>query len=228
MILEKLTYDVKEAVKAYNDDSELDTRYIIYLYNIKRAKYLRQALNNYQRTVDNSIKQTLCLTLEEVDMSECSVDYDCGTLLRTTQVVPKPLELDSKVAITKVKPTTRISQPFNFISKSKAAYIDNAPYSNSIYAFIDVDNYIYVYSKSDAYKVLDCITVTGVFEDPLSLSAYTNCCGCTDSASVCYDEASSDYPLQPHFIDLIREEIIKDLIRGIQLPEDTENDGENS
>jgi len=77
---EELAYDIREAVKAFSDDTELDNRYILYLYNIKRAKYLKQDLNNYQKTIDNSIKQTFCLDLEVVSANECSLDYDLVVL----------------------------------------------------------------------------------------------------------------------------------------------------
>ena len=100
--IRKIVYDVREALKQYKDDSEIDDRYIIYLYNNKRAKYLRQDLNNFQRTVDNSIVQKLCLELEEVSINECNVDYDCGTIMRTKRPIPKPLELHLKSAITNI------------------------------------------------------------------------------------------------------------------------------
>jgi DNA-directed RNA polymerase subunit K/omega len=218
----ELVYDIREAINAFSDDYEIDDRYILYLYDIKRAKYLRQDVNNFQKTIDNSIKQTLCLAMEEVSVNECSVDYSCGNILRSKQKLPKPIESHTKVAISKVKPVNRIGIPFSFIEKDRAPFIENAPFPNAIYAFIDVDNYIYAYSKSEDYKLLDCITVTGVFEDPTSLSAYSTCC-CEDAVP-CYDIQTSDYPLQPHYIDLIREEIIKDLLRSVQVPEDKVND----
>lgn len=218
----EIIYDVREALNAFSDDYEVDDRYILYLYDIKRAKYLRQDINNYQKTIDNSVKQTICLGMEEVDGNECSIDYSCGTILRSKQSIPRPIEAHTKVAITKVKPVTRIGVPFSFISKDKAPFIENSPFPNALYAFLDVDNYIYVYSKSESYKLLDCITVTGVFEDPTSLSTYSTCCNCEES-SACFDINESDYPLQPHYIDVIREEIIKDLIRSMQIPEDKVN-----
>jgi hypothetical protein len=220
----ELVYDIREAVKAFSDDMELDDRYITYLYNIKRAKYLRQDLNNYQRTVDNSITQTICLGLEEVSLDECGLNYDCGTLLRSTQAVPTPIELHTKPAITKIKPTNRLAVSFNFITKDKATYIDSAPFANALYAFLDTDGYIYVYSNSDSYKLLDCITVTGIFEDPTELSLYTSCCACkVTSSTICFDIDTTDYPLQPHYIDVIREEIIRDILRTYQIPEDKVN-----
>ena len=217
----ELIYDVREAVRAYSDDSELDDRYILYLYNIKRAKYLRQDLNNYQKTIDNSVKQSFCLEMEVVSMNECSVPYACGTILKSKQSLPTPIELHTKVAITKVKPTQRLGVPFNFISKDRAPFIENAPYPNSLYSFIDDDEHLYVYSKSDSYKLVECLTVTGVFEDPTELSDYANCCGCNDST--CFDLDESEYPLQPHYIDVIRNEIILDIARTMQIPEDKIN-----
>ena len=222
MKVNELIYDVREALNMFSDDTEISNSYILYLYDIKRAKYLRQDINNYSKTIDNSVLQTICLGMEVVSSDECSVDYSCGTILRSKQAVPRPIEAHTKVAITKVKPIKRIGVPFNFISKDRAPFIEDAPFPNALYAFLDVDNYIYVYSESDSYKLLDCITVTGVFEDPTSLSEYSTCCNCGDT-SPCFNVDESEYPLQPHYIDLIREEIIKDLIRSIQIPEDKVN-----
>lgn len=222
----EIIYDVREALREFVDDSEISNRHILYQYGIKRAKYLRQDLNNYQKTVDNSIQQTLCMALEEVPMAECSVQYSCGTMLRTVKPVPTPLELSTKTAITKVKPVDRIAIPFNFIPKDRAPYIENAPFGRSIYAFLDVDNHVYIYSKDDSYKLLSCITVTGIFEDPLDLEKYFNCCDC-DNPVVCFDLATSEYPLQPHYIDVIRDEIVRSYVGTKQIPEDKENDSDN-
>jgi hypothetical protein len=224
--LSELVYDIKEALKEYSDDTELDNRYIIYLYNFKRAKYLRQDLNNFNKSVDNSIIQRVCLELEEVSVNECSVGLDCETVLRTKKALPKPLELNTKTAIDKVKPTNRLSIPFNFIKKEKAYYsLEGSSFNKSIYAFLDVDNHIYITSKLDSHKLLECITVDAIFEDPLSLQEFKNCCGCEDDDSnTCFDIDNTDYPLQPHYVDVIRNEIINELAKLKALREDTTND----
>lgn len=219
--LEELIYDVREALNEFSDDSEIDNRYITYLYNIKRAKYLRQELNNMHRRIDLSIQQSVCLSLELVSGDECN--DDCPKILRSTLPVPQPLELHTKPAIISVKPTTKISVPFNFVSKQKIAYIEGAPFGTSLYSFIDEDGYLYVYSLSEAYKLLKCVTVVGVFEDPLDLANYPACCDCTAFENPCYNEMTDEYPLQPHMIDLISKEIVKDLITKKQVIEDTEN-----
>lgn len=221
MITEKIIFDVREAVRQYTDDSHIDDRYILHLYNIKRAQRLRQDLNNFQRTVDNSVLQSLCLELEETSTFVCGLNVDCDTIMRTVQPIPKPLETHLKSALTSIRPSDRISLPFNFISKEQAIYSLYAPFKG-IYVFLDNDLHLYFLSKSDALRLLDCINITGIFEDPFELQNYKNCCGCND-AQPCFDFMTSDYPLQPHHINSIREEIIQDLVRSIQIPEDKNN-----
>lgn len=223
MILENIIYDVRESLKAYTDDSEISNEYIIYLYGIKRSKYLRQELNNYQRTTDISVTQTLCLGLERVSVNECGLDLDCATIVRTKRPIPQPLELHIKSAITSVKPTERISIPFNFVTKQKAIYSKHSPFNRAIFAFLDNDKYIYLISEDETLNLLECLTITGVFENPLDLANYTNCCSCTSNSLPCFDEMTTNYPLQPHYIDLIKNEIVNELIKKLNIPEDTKN-----
>jgi len=227
LILENIIYDVRESLKAYTDDSEISNEYIIYLYGIKRSKYLRQELNNYQRTTDISVTQTLCLGLERVSVNECGLDLDCDTIVRTKRPIPQPLELHIKSAITSVKPTDRKGIAFNFVTKQKAVYSEHSPFNRGIFAFLDNDRYIYLISKEDTLNLLECITVTGVFENPLDLANYTNCCSCTNESIPCFDEMTSNYPLQPHYIDLIKNEIVNELIKKLNIPEDTKNNSVN-
>lgn len=223
----EIVYDVREALKQYSDDSEISDRYIRYLYNIKRAKYLRQEMNRYARRISNTSLQTFCIKLEEVSASECSVSFECDTILRSTKPIPTPITLHTKPALTKVKPTKVLSRPFNFVTKDRIPYIEGNPFSKGIYAFLDPTDYIYVYSKENI-SILECLTITGVFEDPLELRNYPNCCDCTAADSPCYDLAVTDYPLDSHMIDIIRGEIVNELANLEQVKEDKENDAEDS
>lgn len=225
MTIAQLIYDVRESIRQVTDDSNLSDRYIIYLWNLKRSKYLRNDLNNYQKTVDNSILQKLCLELEEVSISECNIEYDCGTIMRTKQKIPTPLELSLKTAITEVKPVTRLVVSFNFVNKERAVYSKYSNFGNAIYAFLDEDEYIYLVSESNAVKLIECVTVTGIFENPLELKNYKNCCKC-EIPTACYDDLTTEYPLQAHHVDNIRAEIVKTLIGTLQLPDDKNNNAD--
>jgi hypothetical protein len=223
----EIIYDVREAVRQTTDDSEISDKYILYLYNIKRSKYLRQDLNNLQKTIDISILQTLCLELEEVNVNECGLDLECETIMRTKRPLPKLLELHLKPSIVTVKPTTRTSLPFNFTTKERAIYSKYSPFNRSIFAFLDADNHIYLISESDEVKLLECLTITAIFEDPLELQNYTNCCGCTPAENPCFDYFNSKYPIQAHHIDIIRNEIVQTLIGTLSFPEDKNNNSDD-
>jgi hypothetical protein len=64
--------------------------------------------------------------------------------------------------------------------------------------------------------------ITGIFEDPLELKGYSNCCDCATVVS-CFNADTTDYPLQPHYIDLIKEEIVNQLTNRLRLPDDKIN-----
>lgn len=223
MKLDKIIYDVREGLNQFSDDSEIDDRYIIYLYNIKRSKYLRQELNNFNRTFPLSVQQKICMEMEEVSIDECNQDLECEKILKSVKPLPKTLELHTKSSLVNIKPTNKVSVPFSYINKERLSMIDGAPYSKSIYSFLDSDNHLYIYSKGEEYKFIECLSVSGIFEDPLELSKFKDCCKCKEAES-CYDEMTSDYPLQPHLIDLIRNEIVQQLVAKLQIPEDKTND----
>jgi len=227
MKLSKIIYDVRESLKLYTDDGEISNRYITYLLGIKRSKYLRQDLNNHQHTTDISTTQTLCLGLEVVSANQCGLTLECDTILRTKRPIPQPIELHIKTAISSVRPTNRIAIPFNFTTKEKAIYSEHSPFSKAIFAFIDNDKHIYLLSKLNTVNLLECITITGVFEDPLDLINYTNCCDCNDAPS-CFDEDTTEYPLQPHYVDLIKTEIVNEIAAKMTIKEDKTNDSNSN
>ena len=224
--INQIIYDVREGVSQTTDDSEISDRYILYLFNILRSKYLRNDLNNLQKSIDLSILQKLCLELEEVSINECNLDFDCETIIRTKKPLPKLLELNLKSALISVKPTNRLSIGFNFITKERAVNFKNSPNKNSIHAFLDSDNRIYLVSENDALKLIECITVVGIFEDPLELRNFNNCCGCNEPSPCFTDE--DEYPIQAHHIDNIREELIPKLIRKLQINPDKDNNSDEN
>lgn len=221
--LAEITYDIREAIKEYTDDSEIDDRYIHYLINIKRAKYLKQRLDQLGRKFNNRTLQTFCLGTEEVSINECGLDLECDTILRTKRKLPDFLQLTDKDAIERIAPSNRLSKKFNLIPKEKAAYLSNAYHPNKIKTYLHNDGYLYFIGGDDIF--LECVSITGVFENPLDLVDYSNCCDCDDQTNTsCIDIDNIEYPLQIELIDMVREDIVKDLLRTKQIPEDKIND----
>lgn len=226
MKFNKIIYDIREATKEITDDTEISDDYIIYLLNLKRAKYLRQELNTMQRLTDDITVQTLSVKLEKVSAIECGFPLSCDTVMRSCKKLPDTLSLHSKASILRVASLDRLSKPFNFTTREKAVYAQDAPFPNSIYSFLHDDGYIYVTSQNTGVNLLECISVTGIWEDPTDLERFDKCCTCEESTEACFS-LEYDYPIQPHLLDLIRVEIIQEIGGLKQLKEDSVNDGNN-
>jgi len=207
-LIEEIVYDVREGIKEYSDDSEFSNEYILYLYNIKRAKYLKQRLDRFGRKFDNRVLQSLCLELHEVSSDMCGLD-GCDKIMTTKRPIPKLLQLSDKDAIERVSPSDQLSKKFNNIPREKAPYYLKSNFANKIKSYLHDDGHIYLISSKPIFT--DCISISGVFENPLELKEYKNCCSCDDSIP-CFDEMKTDYPLSPDLLDIIRMEIINELL----------------
>lgn len=222
--LGQVVYDVKEALKDYVSDSELDNRYIIYLFNIKREKFLKQRLDRLGRKYNNATLQTFCVGLEEVSTAECGVSLSCDKIIRTVKPLPNFLQLSDGDAIQRVGPADKMAVKYNLIGRERATLLDSSNYPNKIKAFLHDDGYIYLISSDTIYT--DCLSVTGVFRDPTELADFSDCCNC-DSESSCYDIYETEYPLDGEVLDAIRSEIIKQLAPRENLPEDINNNSQD-
>ena len=224
MTLDKLVFDIREALKEFSDDSELDNRYIEYLIAIKRAKYIRQDLDRFGRNFNTTILQTFCSPIELVKTNECNVNVTCDKIARTTLTIPTLLQLSTRNSLYRVSPADKLSEKFTIIERNRAS---SARYSifDKTKAFLHDDDHIYLYNQKGVY-LTDCISITGVFEDPVELRSYKECCDCSND-NTCFDPYVNNYPISPHMIDLIRKEIVRDLSITDKVIEDKQNNSED-
>lgn len=223
MTLEKLVFDVREALKITSDDSELSNRYIEYLIATYRSTFLKQELDKFGRKFNNTILQSYCVPIELISSDECSVDVNCDKIARTVSKIPTLLQMTTRDSISRVAPSNRLSKPFTLIDRNRAAFSGSSIFKTTK-AFLHDDGHIYFVSPDSIYH-FDNVTVTGVFEDPLELSNYFKCCDCDESdENLSYNPYLEDYPLSAHLITPVRQAIIKELSGTESLPEDTKND----
>lgn len=221
----KIIYSIREGIKEYKDDSEFDDRYLLFKANTFRSVLLRQELNNLQKQVSSTITQSLCLELEEVSAYECGLDFGCETIMRTIKPVPTLIDLAFKPAIYNVKPTKILGKSFSFITREQAVHYEHSPFKNSIFAFLHTDNHVYVVSRNDGHKLIDCLNIVGVFFNPLDLENYTNCCGCDIKTKPCFNEETTAYPIGTHHVGVLIAEVVKDIIsKELRISEDRIND----
>ena len=225
MTTNELIYDIKEYLMEYSDDTEYSNRYILYLWNTKRSKYLRQLLNDLTRKFDNIILQTLCMPLEVADPDTCGISYPCQ-ILRTTETLPDLIELRSRSSLISAGPTDFTAERFKILQLKEVPFIFDKPYSNGIYAFQNLDNRLYIISKRDSHKLLECLSVTGLFEKPEDLKNFVNDCSETPSTSVPCFSPDDEYPMQSFLIDPIRSEILEQLLPRKQIVQDEINNAD--
>lgn len=222
--LNELVYDILEDVKsnAISDDLDIDERLVIYKLNIQRALMLRNEYNKPGRTLDSFIVQSLgCVELEAVDSSECpDFPSDC-TILRTTCAIPKTIELHHKTAITKVGPVDKLGYFFSYVPYQQAVFSGNGKFANNVvYAFLYEDR-MYFKTTGTISKFLTRVNIMGVFEDPSKVESF-----CTESGDSCFSK-DAQFPVNDWMIPFIKEQVVRELVMSIQMPEDNVNDGES-
>lgn len=218
----QIIYDVHELLNNYSDDNNYSDRHILYLYNLKRGKFLRQLYDNKTTSFDKVCIQTFCLQFEEIDKGLCDLKVGC-TILRSTKKLPQLLPVKNRETLISLQPSIALSKPFKLIDISQADYILDRKFSNGIYATIDADNYIYIISNHTEHKLITSLYVSAILSDPSDLEDYVTCYECNDSQP-CFTE-DTEYPAPTYVIDAARDDIIKLLTATKeQIKEDVRND----
>lgn len=162
----------------------------------KRATVVRNDFTR-NRTVDGSLVQDVsCLEMDSVSPSECcDTDIDCK-VTRTTQKVPKTINLKENSSpflyVGGIDKTT----PYTWTQAEKMPYIlSSRKFTKRHPYYTYLNGYIYVFNSEN-----ERLNVRGIFEDPTELYFLKNCdgqpCGETD-----------EIPLPKHL-----EKQVKDLI----------------
>lgn len=223
MRLDKLVYDIREGLKEYSDDSEFSNRYIEYLIGVNRSFYLKQELDKFGSKFNNSLLQTFCSPIERVSINECGIDLGCDKIYRTKLVIPELLQLTTRDALQRVASVDRLEKPFNIISRTQAPFAKHSLFNKSIKTFLHNDDRLYFITPEEGF-LLQNVSITGVFEDPLDLASEMYCNDCNVG---CYDPYTQNYPLTPHLIKIIRADILKELLGTESLPQDNKNDSQD-
>lgn len=222
----QIIYDVREVLNEYSDDSNYSDSHILYLYNLKREKALRQLYDDKSRNFDKITQQSLCLTLNEIDKGLCGITVDC-TVLRSTQPMPTLLAVRNRETLLSVTAPIMLSKSFKIIDYFQTDSILSRPYSNGIYVTFDSEGYLYLFSKIPEHKLIDSVFVIGIFSDPSELEHYTNSCACSPVVEECFT-LDSEYPAPAYIIDMARDEIIKLLTIKEQSKLDEQNNASDT
>lgn len=218
MTLREIIYDVTEILNAYSDDHKISEEHIAFMVNNKRNLLLKQYMSNLKKEVPMEAMQTICLPLE--------LNKDCfedQAVMKSTIKVPSTLENSGRSNIVNAyAKELRFTKNINIIPYQRFPFVYSEKYNhNQLFITIDPESYLLVYNKDQLNLVMTNIVVEGVFENPEE--AYNLSCDASNNNCDFYD---SQYPIESSMIDIMRNQIVQELLLKYQIPTDNINNAE--
>lgn len=183
MKLDKIVYEVREALNAISDDRRVDTRYIAQVVSLYRADLIRKLLTRRTCITTLGMQQHIPMEVETVSRSIFpGLELPC-VILRTTEKVPKLIYEGAGYKWYAVRTADVRKDTIETISWARVPYLTFE--FNTVYSFLapgvaasdgsmpplfdstdELSNY-YMYVISKDNFDLKYLIVSGIFENPL-------------------------------------------------------------
>ena len=165
-----IVYEIFEILRArIGDDDEIDERQIESYVQDYRAEFLRQRFNKDPFSINYSLVQPIHnLEVEKVDSSTIpEIGYTEKYLIKTKETLPNTIRRTGyEGAITYVGSPDIRGISFTVTDKQSAVENGHGKFNrDEIFAFM-YNDYLYMVSRGDAFKLIYYVNVAGVFEDP--------------------------------------------------------------
>ncbi len=220
----ELIFSVKELLKEHTDDSLIADEHVLFQIKAYRAMLLRQLYSDRSKAFDDAAKQTFCADMILTDPGICGIDTGCF-ILRSEEKIPGLLSVKGRSALTRVGPPIIGLPGYELVTPEAIKACMDDPYSGST-AFI-MDNYLYLVGRGVSTKLIKCVSVTGIFEDPEKLEALSSCDACnTPKHDPCFSD-EADLPMPSHLIAPIINMTVKEFV-GVKKLDDHRDTDNNS
>lgn len=216
--LREAIYDIKEMFSVYSDDALLSEEHIAYSLKSKRALYLRNYLSNPTKTIPLEAKQLICIKLVPDEMCEEDILF-----LRSNIQIPSTIESTGRANISDVFLNSRLAKYINIIDYVRLPYIMGGRRNNNqIYITIDPNNYLILFSLSGSHQLIEDIKLNIVAEDPEEADKLS-----CDINNIKCDFYDKQFPIEFSMLDMIKKEILNELIIKYRVPVDVINNTED-
>jgi len=212
MTIKEGIYDIRESLNSYNIDSEMSNRQIFFLMNTYRRQIVRQFIQKHPGEHRDQLTQTLYYALENVDSSrfpdKITTEFN---IRRTAKDIPNIIGQQIYKEI-EVRPINRLEQEIEVMHKDRMSEVQFAPFG-FIYAYIDDDRRLYLFSRESLHKFMGQLTVTAILENPEDI--------------VVINELTTDledYPLPAQLWVGVKAFVLQDIGRKFGIVIDTLND----
>ena len=214
--LNELVYDIKNPANGgfQSDDVSVSDRQVAYWANDTRDMLVGQLFSSNKTIPDTVIQHLECVDMECLDPAECCEISSCARVLRSTQKLPRTIQRNGNNSILSV---SSADKTVGFTETTYVRQRSNAfnRYTGTEPRWFIKNDYLYIINE----KVLDNISVSGVFEDPTEVGMFTDCDGVP-----CFTW-DSDYPVTTRMARMITSIVLKDRMGiSMQTPNDEDND----
>ena len=214
--LNELVYDIKNPANGgfQSDDVAVSDRQVAYWVNDTRDMLIGQLFSAKKAIPDTIIQHLECVEMDCLDPAECCDISSCARVLRSTQKLPRTIQRNDRntiLSVSSVDKTVGFTETTYFRQRTNA----HNRYTGKKPRWFIKNDYLYITNE----KVLDNVSVSGIFEDPTEGIMFNDCEG-----TPCFTW-DSDYPVTTRMARLITTLVLKERL-GItaQTPNDENND----
>lgn len=198
-----------------SDDSRLSDRHIYAKLCSARSMLIKREINQKRQVSDWIVQSIPCLELVTALPNECPCAPTPGCkILRSKNPIPKPVQsaIGPELEAVTTQNGDKIYSKSDWVRRK---YKSGAKYTSGIADYFIKDNYLFI----DESTMLQYISISGVFEDPLE-AVYAD--GCQDP---CVYPHNEEFPIDEHLTDAVIQMATQELVQVFKsVPADDVND----
>lgn len=221
MTLREIVFDVWNIMRSghVNDTESISYSEVKFWVKTTLASLIRQDLNKGRTISENIISHIYGLKMEVADISDLPACLNMFTgcyIVKSVKQLPKPIELADRDLILSIQPGNFLAQNYTIIPRARLSYINYNKWTKNKPFAVLRDRWLYLINDPN----VEYVTIEMVLEDAEELAGYTNCVNSTQ----CYDD-ESPYPVSAHYIDIMKQMIMKTNFSIINNPTDLSENG---
>jgi hypothetical protein len=206
------------------DDTTLSARHAYHALLTARSRLIEQKINKNQELSNWMIQILPCVELIKAAAHECPCAPipDCF-ILRTKYKLPKPI---SSIGGHRIEYVTSIdgSERLDSTKFENVKYLKGNKYTGTKAKYYVHNGYGWVINR----KMLNAITIGGIFEDPIEVIKFPSICGSDCEDCDCISFLDRDFPVEGSIADTMIAMAKEEIFQMKQISNDKVNDSEDN
>lgn len=224
-LLQEHIYHIKNVLSngPVSDDFKLSDEQVYFILKFIRAKLLKDKFDKYHYINISNYQTIDCLQLELVKDINCPCFTNECYVLRSKCELPRIITGRNGLLIQGIYDLS--GNVISETSKTKLQYVKYSKTKKDKVSYFILNNKLHIQNKDR----LKAVSITALFEDPLSLSNLGGCNSCGENNTSCYDPSTMDFPLDADLTTYLNKMAYEELYNiMMKLPQDNINDSKDN